>query len=56
MVVILTTNANNSIADVHNRMPVILKGEMAEDWIMAEEFALSYLHATMPVLQREVSA
>ncbi|WP_346911315.1 SOS response-associated peptidase [Faecalicatena orotica] len=54
--VILTTNANNSIADVHNRMPVILKKEMAEDWIMSEEFALSYLHATMPVLQREVSA
>ncbi len=54
--VILTTNANNSIADVHNRMPVILKKEMAEDWIMSEEFALSYLYATMPVLQREVSA
>ncbi|GAA0790883.1 SOS response-associated peptidase [Faecalicatena orotica] len=54
--VILTTNANNSIADVHNRMPVILKKEIAEDWIMSEEFALSYLHATMPVLQREVSA
>lgn len=54
--VILTTNANNSIADVHNRMPVILKKEMTEDWIMSEEFALSYLHATMPVLQREVSA
>ena len=54
--VILTTNANNSIADVHNRMPVILKKEMAEDWIMSEEFAVSYLYATMPVLQREVSA
>ncbi|WP_343082708.1 SOS response-associated peptidase [Blautia producta] len=54
--VILTTNANNLIADVHNRMPVILKKEMAEDWIMSEEFALSYLYATMPVLQREVSA
>ncbi len=54
--VILTTNANDSIADVHNRMPIILKKEMTEDWIMSEEFALSYLHATMPMLQREVSA
>lgn len=54
--VILTTSANNSIADVHNRMPVILQKEMAEDWILSEEFALSYLHATMPVLQRELSA
>lgn len=53
--VILTTSANNSIADVHNRMPVILPKDMAEDWIMSEEFALSYLHAIMPVLQREIS-
>lgn len=54
--VILTTGANNSIADVHNRMPVILPKTMTADWIMSEDFALSYLHATMPVLQREVSA
>lgn len=53
--VILTTSANNSIADVHNRMPVILPKEMADDWILSEEFALSYLHAIMPVLQREIS-
>lgn len=53
--VILTTSANNSIADVHNRMPVILPKAMAEDWIMSEDFALSYLHASMPVLQREVA-
>lgn len=54
--VILTTGANNSIVDVHNRMPVILPKTMTADWIMSEDFALSYLHATMPVLQREVSA
>lgn len=54
--VILTISANNSIADVHNRMPVILPKEMADDWILSEEFAMSYLHATMPVLQRKVSA
>lgn len=54
--VILTTSANHSIEDVHNRMPVILPKQMAEDWIMSEAFALSYLHAVMPSLHREVSS
>lgn len=54
--VILTTGANNSIADVHNRMPVILPKTMAEDWIMSEAFALSYINAVMPPLHREVSS
>lgn len=54
--VILTTGANNSIADVHNRMPVILSKTMAEDWIMSEAFALSYINAVMPPLHREVSS
>lgn len=51
--VILTTNANNSIADVHDRMPIILPKELAEEWILSDNFALSYLHSSMPVLQRE---
>lgn len=54
--VILTTGANHSIADVHDRMPVILPKPMVEDWIMSEDFALSYLHAVMPPLAREASA
>lgn len=54
--VILTTNANNSISDVHNRMPIILPKTMAEDWIISEDFAMSYLNASMPVLHREVSS
>lgn len=54
--VILTTGANNSIADIHNRMPVILPKTMAEDWIMSEAFALSYINAVMPPLHREVSS
>ena len=52
---ILTTSANNSIADVHNRMPVILPGKLSEEWILSEEFALSYIHSNMPVLRRESS-
>lgn len=54
--VILTTGANNSIADVHDRMPVILPKHMIEDWLFSEDFALSYLHAVMPALQREVAS
>lgn len=53
--VILTTVANQSIVDVHNRMPVILTKNMIEDWILSEDFAVSYLHANMPVLRRELS-
>lgn len=53
--VILTTGANNSIADVHDRMPVILPKTKLEDWIMSEDFALSYINTIMPPLQREIS-
>lgn len=52
--VILTTAANNSISDIHDRMPVVLPKHMIEDWLSSEDFALSYLHAIMPYLQREV--
>ena len=51
--VILTTEANNSMADIHNRMPVILTKDKVADWILTEEFAVPYLHAVMPVLDRE---
>lgn len=51
--VILTTAANNSIADVHNRMPVILPKPLMEDWVFSEDFALPYIHADMPVLKRQ---
>lgn len=52
---ILTAGANNSIADVHNRMPVILPGKLSEEWILSEKFALSYIHSNMPLLRREIS-
>ena len=50
---ILTTEANLSVMDIHNRMPVILPPDQVEDWIMTEEFAVPYLHAVMPNLVRE---
>lgn len=53
--VILTTEANNSMADVHNRMPVILPQNLVEEWIVSESFALSYMHSDMPALRRQIS-
>lgn len=50
--VILTTEANVSIADVHSRMPVILQKNMVEDWILNDEF-IPYIHARMPALERQ---
>ena len=54
--VILTTAANKSIADVHNRMPVILPKPVIEDWLSSEDFALTYLHAAMPSLERVIAS
>lgn len=54
--VILTTKANLSISDIHNRMPVILPKDKIEDWLMTEEFAIPYLHASMPALNRKMAA
>ena len=51
--VILTTKANQSMEDVHNRMPVILPERNVEDWILSEDFALPYLGAVMPALRRD---
>lgn len=54
--VILTTKANLSISDIHNRMPVILPKDKIEDWLMTDEFAIPYLHASMPALNRKMAA
>ena len=53
--VILTTGANHSIADVHNRMPVILTERNVEDWITSEDFTLAYIQTVMPALRRELA-
>lgn len=50
--VILTTEGNASIADVHHRMPVVLPQAHLADWIGNTDFALRYLQASMPALER----
>ena len=48
--VILTADANSSISDVHNRMPVVLDRNSLIDWVFDTEKALNYLHQGMPLL------
>lgn len=51
--VILTTAANESIADVHNRMPVVLPRERITEWIGDLAAAMDILHTVPPMLDRQ---
>lgn len=50
--VILTTAANNSMVDIHNRMPIVLQKEKIEDWILDTDYAMIVLNKEQPVLER----
>lgn len=50
--VILTTNANGSIEDVHHRMPLILLKEQIKPWILEEEKAREILGQNPSILNR----
>ena len=50
--VILTTSANPSVADVHDRMPLVLQPNQIDSWLTDTSAALSILHGTPPLLQR----
>jgi len=50
--VILTTAANNSMVDIHNRMPIVLQKEKIEDWILDSDYAMMLLNEEQPVLER----
>lgn len=53
--VILTTSANTSVEDIHNRMPVIIPKNKIEEWICDTQSALMLLQSASPVLvNREV--
>ncbi len=41
--VILTTAANESMKDIHNRMPVLLREEEIEGWLSSKENAISIM-------------
>lgn len=48
--VILTTDANNSVSDVHKRMPVVVPKEKIEDWIFDLNKGDDILYGTHPDL------
>lgn len=50
--VILTTAANDSMKDIHHRMPVILPKDKLPMWAADTDAALDYLHSEMPQLVR----
>lgn len=47
---ILTTEPNQSVAAVHNRMPVLLAKEQVRPWLMDTSAALGFLHDKQPEL------
>ncbi len=50
--VILTTQANESMAGIHNRMPVVLDGEDTEKWILDNNSTTRILYQNPPLLRR----
>ena len=48
--VILTTAANESMQDIHSRMPLILQKQELHSWIMEEKATNDFLHRVPPQL------
>lgn len=51
--VILTTDANSSISEIHHRMPVVLEKNKIEQWIHDTDSAVAMLHETPPLLESQ---
>ncbi|TCL59554.1 putative SOS response-associated peptidase YedK [Kineothrix alysoides] len=50
--VILTTNANKSVENVHERMPLILEDSELESWVFDNQFTDFILHKTPTQLKQ----
>ncbi|MCR5208994.1 MAG: SOS response-associated peptidase [Lachnospiraceae bacterium] len=51
--VILTTEANESMEKVHDRMPLMIEAKDVNDWIMESGKTREFLHRKMPELHSE---
>lgn len=51
--VIITTAANNSMSEVHNRMPVVLNKEEKDRWMESPQEAAQILSEVPPMLVRQ---
>lgn len=49
--VILTTSANDSVREIHDRMPLVLEKQMINDWILNHKTAMHLIHDAPPMLQ-----
>lgn len=50
---ILTTSANDSMKDVHHRMPLVLRKDQVAPWLEKPEAAGTFLHMTPPLLAKK---
>jgi hypothetical protein len=53
--VILTTEANESMRPVHDRMPLILREDEITDWLREDDRTQDFLRIVPPQLMREQS-
>lgn len=53
--VILTTEANESMQEIHNRMPVVLTHPEMEQWIGSYQGALDILQSSRPELIKQLA-
>jgi putative SOS response-associated peptidase YedK len=53
--VILTTDANESMKDIHNRMPLIIPKQEIRNWIMDNQATHELLHRVPPPLFKEAA-
>ena len=51
--VIITTEANDSMKKIHNRMPLILEENQVEDWILNPNYLEKFLRQTPSTLEAE---
>jgi len=52
--VIITTNANQSLEKVHDRMPVIINEKYKEDWLYDNKATLALLNQEQPQLREKL--
>ena len=48
---LITTAANESMAEVHHRMPIVLQPDTADRWLAGDEQIIADVAANSPVLQ-----
>ena len=50
--VILTTDANESMQEIHHRMPLILTKKQIAPWLTEPEATKDFLRMTPPILEK----